>query len=147
MKTFVAKKETVERNWVLVDAEDMVLGRVATRIAHILRGKNKPEFTPHVDTGDFVVVVNADKVRLTGNKLDSKMYWRHSGYPGGIKGVSARELLKRKPEELLKNAVKGMLPKNRLGSRMLGKLKVYAGPDHPHSSQQPEKVEFQYRGK
>lgn len=142
MKTYVARKENADRNWVLLDADDMVLGRLATRIAHILRGKNKPVFTPHVDTGDFVVVINAAKIRLTGNKLDSKMYWRHSGYPGGIKGITARELLKRKPEELLRNAVKGMLPKNRLGSRLLGKLKIYTGPDHPHAAQQPEKLEI-----
>jgi large subunit ribosomal protein L13 len=142
MKSYMAKKENVERRWVLVDAEDMVLGRLATRIAHILRGKDKPVFTYHVDTGDFVVVVNADKIRLTGNKLDDKMYWSHSGYPGGIKGISARELLKRRPEQLIKNAVKGMLPKNRLGGNMLTKLKVYAGSEHPHSAQQPEKITF-----
>ena len=142
MKTFVAKKETAERKWVLADAEDMVLGRAATRIAHILRGKNKPVFTNHVDTGDFVIVVNADKVRLTGNKLDGKVYYRHSGYPGGIKGMTAREMLERKPEQVIRAAVKGMLPKNRLGSKMISKLKVYAGPDHPHEAQQPEKLEI-----
>jgi len=142
MKSYMAKKENVERRWVLVDAEDMVLGRLATRIAHILRGKDKPVFTYHVDTGDFVVVVNADKIRLTGNKLDDKIYWRHSGYPGGIKGISARELLKRRPEQLIRNAVKGMLPKSRLGGNMLTKLKVYAGSEHPHSAQQPEKITF-----
>ncbi len=142
MKTYVAKKDNVERSWLLIDAEDQVLGRLATRVAHILRGKNKPVFTSHVDTGDFVVIINAEKVRLTGNKLDDKMYYRHSGYPGGIKGVNAREMLEKKPEQVIKTAVKGMLPKNRLGSRMISKLKVYAGPDHPHEAQRPEKIEF-----
>ena len=142
MKTYSARKEDVVRQWIVIDAQDQVLGRLATRVAHILRGKNKPVFTNHVDTGDFVIVVNAEKVRLTGNKLDDKVYFRHSGYPGGIKGVTARELLERKPEQVIKNAVKGMLPKNRLGSRMIGKLKVYAGPDHPHEAQKPEKVDI-----
>lgn len=142
MKTFSAKKEDVVRQWVVVDARDQVLGRLATRIAVILRGKNKPIFTNHVDTGDFVIVVNAEKIRLTGNKLDAKVYYRHSGYPGGIKGMTAREMLKRKPEQVIKTAVKGMLPKNRLASRVISKLKVYAGPDHPHEAQQPEKLEI-----
>lgn len=142
MKTFSAKKEDVVRQWVVVDARDQVLGRLATRIAGILRGKNKPIFTNHVDTGDFVIVVNAEKIRLTGNKLDAKVYYRHSGYPGGIKGMTAREMLKRKPEQVIKTAVKGMLPKNRLASRVISKLKVYAGPDHPHEAQQPEKLEI-----
>lgn len=124
----------------MVDAEDMVLGRLASHIAHVLRGKNKPTFTPHVDMGDFVVVVNAEKVRLTGNKLDGKIYYRHSGYPGGIKSMTARELLEKKPEQLIRKAVKGMLPKNRLGRQMFSKLKVYVGPDHPHQAQQPEKI-------
>ena len=142
MKTFSAKKEDIVRQWVVVDAQDQVLGRLATRIAQILRGKNKPIFTNHVDTGDFVIVVNAEKIRLTGNKLDAKVYYRHSGYPGGIKGMTAREMLKRKPEQVIKTAVKGMLPKNRLASRVISKLKVYAGPDHPHEAQQPEKLEI-----
>lgn len=142
MKTFSAKKEDIVRQWVVVDARDQVLGRLATRIAGILRGKNKPIFTNHVDTGDFVIVVNAEKIRLTGNKLDAKVYYRHSGYPGGIKGMTAREMLKRKPEQVIKTAVKGMLPKNRLASRVISKLKVYAGPDHPHEAQQPEKLEI-----
>jgi len=140
MKTYSAKKADVQRQWVMVDAEDMVLGRLASHIAHVLRGKNKPTFTPHVDTGDFVVVVNAEKVRLTGNKLDGKIYYRHSGYPGGIKSMTARELLEKKPEQLIRKAVKGMLPKNRLGRQMFSKLKVYVGPDHPHQAQQPEKI-------
>ncbi len=140
MKTYSAKKEDIERQWVVIDAQDQVLGRLATRVATILRGKNKPIFTNHVDTGDFVIVVNAEKVRLTGNKLDAKIYYRHSGYPGGIKGMSAREMLDRKPEQVIKTAVKGMLPKNRLASQVITKLKVYAGPDHPHKAQQPEKI-------
>lgn len=140
MKTYSAKKEDIERQWVVIDAQDQVLGRLATRVATILRGKNKPIFTNHVDTGDFVIIVNAEKVRLTGNKLDAKMYYRHSGYPGGIKGMSAREMLDRKPEQVIKIAVKGMLPKNRLASQVITKLKVYAGPDHPHKAQQPEKI-------
>lgn len=140
MKTYSAKKEDVQRQWVMVDAEEMVLGRLASHIAHVLRGKNKPIFTPHVDTGDFVVVVNAEKIRLTGNKLDSKIYYWHSGYPGGIKSMTARELLEKKPDQLIRKAVKGMLPKNRLGRQMLSKLKVYVGPDHPHQAQQPEKI-------
>jgi large subunit ribosomal protein L13 len=142
MKTYSAKKEDVERQWVVIDAQDQVLGRLATRVAHILRGKNKPVFTNHVDTGDFVIIVNAEKIRLTGNKLDGKVYYRHSGYPGGIKGITAREMLERKPEQVIKIAVKGMLPKNRLGSKMITKLKVYAGPDHPHEAQTPEKMEI-----
>ncbi|MDF1537190.1 MAG: 50S ribosomal protein L13 [bacterium] len=142
MKTFTAKKETVDRQWVIVDAQDQVLGRLASRIAHILRGKNKPVFTNHVDTGDFVVVVNAEKIRLTGNKLDEKIYYRHSGYPGGIKSRTAREMLEKKPEQVIKSAVKGMLPKNRIGSKLISKLKIYAGPDHPHEAQQPQKIEL-----
>ena len=142
MKTYTAKKETVERQWVIVDAQDQVLGRLATRVATILRGKNKPIFTNHVDTGDFVVIVNAEKIRLTGNKLDDKTYYSHSGYPGGIKGMTAREMLEKKPEQVIKIAVKGMLPKNRLGSKLISKLKVYVGPDHPHEAQQPVKIEL-----
>jgi len=142
MKTYTAKKETVERQWVIVDAQDQVLGRLATRVAHILRGKHKPIFTNHVDTGDFVVIVNAEKIHLTGNKLDDKTYYWHSGYPGGIKGMTAREMLEKKPEQVIKSAVKGMLPKNRLGSKLISKLKIYVGPDHPHEAQQPEKIEL-----
>jgi large subunit ribosomal protein L13 len=141
MKTTHVRKEDVEKTWYLIDAQDKVLGRLATEIAKILRGKNKAIFSPHVDTGDFVVVVNAEKVKLTGNKLKGKHYYHHSGYPGGIKTVSAEKLLTTKPEELLRRAVKGMLPKNRLGRRIVKKLKVYAGPDHPHAAQQPEQLQ------
>jgi len=138
MKTQVAKKEEVTREWYLVDGENLVLGRIATRIANVLRGKNKPIFTPSVDTGDFVIVVNADKIALTGNKLSDKMYYSHSGYPGGIKSISAGKLLEKKPEELIRKAVKGMLPKNKLARHMLNKLKIYSGPAHPHKAQQPK---------
>jgi len=141
MKTTHLRKEDVDKAWYLIDAKDKVLGRLATEIAKILRGKNKAIFSPHVDTGDFVVVVNAEKVRLTGNKLKGKMYYHHSGYPGGIKAVSAEKLLAQKPEELLRRAVKGMLPKNRLGRKVWKKLKVYAGPNHPHAAQQPEQIQ------
>lgn len=140
MKTRFAKKEEAERKWYLVDANDQILGRLASGIATYLRGKHKPIFTPHVDTGDFIVVVNAEKIRLTGRKLDDKLYYRHSNYPGGIKSESARSLLERKPEKVLQEAVWGMLPKNRLGRKMFGKLKVYRGPEHPHRAQQPENL-------
>lgn len=142
MKTYFAKKGEVPRRWLIIDAEDQILGRLASRVARILSGKEKPVFTNHVDTGDFVVVVNAEKVRLTGQKLDKKVYYRHSGFPGGIKSMTARELLERKPERVIKSAVKGMLPKSRLGTSMLGKLKVYAGDEHPHEAQKPEKIEL-----
>ncbi len=142
MKTFVAKEYEVEKKWYLVDAEDKILGRLASQIAHRLRGKHKPIFTPHADTGDFVVVVNAEKVALTGSKWDNKFYYRHSGYLGGLKQISARKLLEKKPEDVLKFAVKRMLPKNSLGRRQLKKLKIYAGPEHPHEAQQPEKLEI-----
>jgi len=142
MKTFMAKKDEVERKWYVVDATNKVLGRLASQIAKKLRGKDKPIFTPHVDTGDFVIVVNAEKVRLTGKKWDKKIYYHHSGYMGGLKQITAKELLKKKPEELIRHAVKGMLPKNRLGRKLLKKLKIYAGPDHPHEAQKPEKWEI-----
>ncbi len=142
MKSYMATPQTAEREWFVVDAEGQTLGRLASRIATVLRGKHKPTYTPHVDTGGFVVVVNAEKVRLTGNKLDQKMYWRHSGYPGGIKGRTARQMLERKPEDVLRLAVKGMLPKNILGRNMLRKLKIYAGPEHPHQAQQPRPLEL-----
>jgi large subunit ribosomal protein L13 len=142
MKTFVAKEQEIEKKWYLVDAEDRILGRLATQIAVRLRGKHKPIFTPHADTGDFIVVINADKIALKGAKLDQKVYYRHSGYMGGLKKTSARELLEKKPGELLRIAVKGMLPKNSLGRRQLKKLKIYAGPDHPHEAQEPEKLEI-----
>ncbi len=140
MKTYMATPQTANREWVVVDARGKTLGRLASQIALVLRGKNKPEYTPHVDAGDFVVVVNADKVVLTGRKLDQKMYWRHSGYPGGIKGRTAREMLARKPEDVLRLAVKGMLPKNNLGRQLLKKLKIYAGSEHPHQAQQPRSL-------
>lgn len=138
MKTQVAKKTEVVRDWYLVDAENQVLGRIATEIANVLRGKNKPTFTPSVDTGDFVIVVNADKIALTGNKMADKMYYSHSGFPGGIKSITAGKLLDKKPEDLIRKAVKGMLPKNKLARHMLSKLKVYAGSAHPHKAQQPK---------
>src|SRR5881398_3203669 len=138
MKTWNAKPGEVSRDWYVVDAEGQTLGRLATQIADTLRGKNKPQYTPHVDTGDFVVVVNAEKVAVTGNKLDQKRYYRHSGYPGGLKSRTLREQLERRPTEVIRKAVKGMLPKNRLARRQLSKLKVYAGPNHPHTAQNPE---------
>ncbi len=142
MKTFSAKKEDIQKAWYLVDAEGKVLGRLATELARILRGKTKTIYTPHVDTGDFVVVINADKIRLTGKKMEKKVYYWHTGYPGGLKSINARMLLDKKPEMILKRAVKGMLPKNPLGRQMLRKLKVYAGPDHPHQAQQPELLDI-----
>jgi large subunit ribosomal protein L13 len=142
MKTFVAKESEVERKWYLVDAQDKVLGRLATQIAVRLRGKHKPVFTPHVDTGDFVVVVNAEKVTLTGQKWDKKIYYHHSGYIGGLKEITAGKLREKKPEDLLRFAVRRMLPRNVLGRRQLKKLKIYTGPEHPHEAQQPEKWEI-----
>jgi large subunit ribosomal protein L13 len=141
MKTYTAKPGEIERRWYVVDAEGQTLGRLATRIADTLRGKNKPQFTPHVDTGDFVVVVNAEKIAVTGKKLDEKIYYRHSGYPGGLKQRTLREQLERRPTEVLRTAVKGMLPKNKLAARQLTKLKIYAGPEHPHTAQAPEPLE------
>lgn len=138
MKTQFAKKNEFEKKWYLMDANDRVLGRLATKIANYLRGKNKPIFTPNADTGDFVVIINADKIKLTGKKLDNKIYYHHSGYPGGIKAATARERLKTQPEEVIKDAVWGMLPKNRLGRAMLKKLKVYRTSEHPHAAQKPE---------
>ena len=142
MKTYVAKEQEVDKKWFLIDAKDKVLGRLATQIAVRLRGKHKPIFTPHADTGDFVVVVNADKVIMTGRKWTNKKYYRHSGYAGGLKEITAEKLIQKKPEDVLKFAVRGMLPKNSLGRRQLKKLKVYAGPDHPHQAQQPENLEI-----
>jgi large subunit ribosomal protein L13 len=142
LKTYQAKPNQVPRDWLLVNLEGKTLGRAACAIARMLRGKNKPEFTPHVDAGDFVVVVNADKVKLTGRKLDQKRYIRHSGYPGGLRILTAGEMLKRKPTDLLRIAVKGMLPKNTLGRKLIKKLKVYASPEHPHQAQQPKAVEI-----
>jgi len=142
MKTFVAKEQDVTKKWYVVDASDKVVGKIATQIAMRLRGKHKPIFTPHADTGDFVVVVNADKVLFTGKKWDSKVYYRHSGYMGGLKQITAGKLREKKPEDILRFAVKGMLPKNSLGRRQLKKLKVYAGPNHPHEAQEPERWEI-----
>ena len=138
MATQMAKKGEVERKWHLVDAKGKTLGRLATRVAVLLRGKHKPIFTPHVDAGDFVVVVNADKVALTGNKWKEKLYIHHSGYPGGLKSISAEKMMQKKPERLITMAVQGMLPKNKLGRKLLKKLKVYTGETHPHQAQQPE---------
>jgi large subunit ribosomal protein L13 len=140
MKTWNAKPGEIEREWRLVDAEGQTLGRLATRIADTLRGKDKPQFTPHVDTGDFVVVVNAEKVAVTGKKLDDKKYHRHSGYPGGLRTRTLREQLERRPEEVIRKAVKGMLPRNRLSRAQLRKLKIYAGPEHPHTAQAPKEL-------
>lgn len=137
MKTISAKFETSQRKWILVDAENQVLGRLATQIAIRLRGKHLPQFTPHVDLGDFVVVVNADKIRLTGNKWDQKVYYRHSGYMGGVKATPARKLNQENPERMIRLAVWGMLPKNRLGRKLIKKLKIYRGSEHPHEAQQP----------
>ena len=142
MKTYSAKPGEIARGWYLVDAEGKTLGRLATQIADVLRGKGKPIYTPHVDTGDFVVVVNAEKIAVTGNKLDEKMYYRHSGYPGGLKSRPLREQLERQPTEVLRKAVKGMLPRNKLAARQLVKLKIYAGPDHPHEAQAPKPLEL-----
>lgn len=140
MKTPVTPTKEIERNWLVVDAEDMILGRLASEVAFRLRGKHKPNFCTFLDTGDFIVVVNAEKVRLTGRKWDNKMYYRHTGYMGGLKQQTAKELLDKKPEDLIYHAVRGMLPKNPLGRKQLLKLKVYAGPEHPHVAQQPEKL-------
>ena len=137
-KTWNAKPGEVQQRWYVVDADGRTLGRLATQIADVLRGKTKPEYTPHVDTGDFVVVVNAEKIHVTGKKLDDKIYYRHSGYPGGLKQRTLREQLDRRPTEVLRLAVKGMLPRNRLARRQLTKLKIYAGPEHPHEAQRPE---------
>jgi len=137
-KTYSAKVGEVEQAWYIVDAENLIVGRLASRVASVLRGKHKPAYTPHIDTGDFVVVVNADKVRFTGAKETDKKYFRHSGYPGGVTITTPKEVRVKKPTYIIEKAVKGMLPKNRLGRQMLKKLKVYAGPEHPHEAQQPE---------
>lgn len=142
MKTYVAKPDDRQRDWYVVDAEGKTLGRLATALADVLRGKRKPEYTPHIDTGDFVVVVNAEKIHVTGDKLNSKRYWRHSGYPGGIRSRTLAEMLEKQPEEVIRKAVKGMLPRNSMARKQLLKLKVYAGPDHPHEAQKPEPLEI-----
>jgi large subunit ribosomal protein L13 len=141
VKTYVATPANRERNWVLVDASGKTLGRLATRIADALRGKRKPEYTPHIDTGDFVVVVNAEKIAVSGNKREQKVYYRHSGYPGGLRTRTLEEMLERRPEEVIRLAVKGMLPRNRLGRQQLRKLRVYAGPEHPHEAQKPKPID------
>ena len=138
MKTPLPKVNEIQRGWFIVDAENKVLGRLATQIAMRLRGKHKPIYTPHLDTGDFIVVINAEKIRLTGKKLDRKIYYKHTGYIGGLKSFTAREMLTRKPEEVIRLAVRRMLPKNRLGRKQLKKLKVYRGPSHPHAAQKPQ---------
>jgi large subunit ribosomal protein L13 len=143
MKTYVATPADRERNWYVVDADGKTLGRLATQIANALRGKRKPTYTPHIDVGDFVIVVNAEKIAVTGNKRADKRYYRHSGYPGGLKSRTLQEMLDRRPEEVIRKAVKGMLPRNRLGRKQLTKLKVYAGPDHPHAAQQPKPMEIE----
>jgi large subunit ribosomal protein L13 len=142
VRTFTEKQADIERDWYLVDAEGETLGRLASRIAPILKGKHKPTYTPYLDCGDFVVIINAEKVRVTGRKLDQVFYHHHSGYPGGLKSVSLREQLDRYPERVLQAAVRGMLPKNKLGRRMIKKLKVYAGNEHPHEAQQPKPLEL-----
>ncbi|MFO7895950.1 MAG: 50S ribosomal protein L13 [Candidatus Cloacimonadales bacterium] len=138
MKTVMPKADQIVQDWFVVDAEDVVLGRLSTKVATILRGKHKPYFAPHMDTGDFVIVVNAEKVRLTGNKELQKTYQRYSGYPGGLTEISFKRMLQEKPEEIITHAVKGMLPKNALGRKLIKKLKVYAGPEHPHAAQNPQ---------
>lgn len=142
MKTFMQKKETVERNWYIIDAEGQNLGRVATKAATLLRGKHKVTFTPHVDCGDYVIIINASKVNLTGNKLEDKKYYNHSGYPGGLRERTAQVMIEKYPEEMMERAIKGMLPHNRLGRKMGTKLFVYAGAEHKHSAQKPEKIEL-----
>jgi large subunit ribosomal protein L13 len=142
VRTFTAKTAEIEREWYVVDAEGQTLGRLASRIAPIIKGKHKPIYTPHLDCGDYVIVINADKVRVTGQKMDQKFYHRHSGYPGGLRSISLRDQLATYPERVLQFAVKGMLPKNKLGRRMIKKLKVYAGDSHPHQAQQPKPLEL-----
>jgi large subunit ribosomal protein L13 len=142
VRTFTPKATDVQRQWYVIDATDVVLGRLATQVATLLRGKHKPIFAPNVDTGDFVIVINADKVALTGNKLEQKKAYRHSGYPGGLRAMSYRELMEKRPDRAVEKAVKGMLPKNSLGRKMVKKLKVYAGSDHPHLAQQPVQYEI-----
>ena len=143
MKTYSAKPGEIERKWYLIDAKDQVLGRLATKAALLLRGKHKPQFTPHVDTGDFVVVINADKIRLSGTKANSKEYYRHSGYPGGLKCETFAEAMQKHPERVIEHAIKGMLPKGSLGRKQATKLKVYAGEEHPHAAQKPETISLE----
>jgi large subunit ribosomal protein L13 len=145
VKTYVATPTDRQRDWFVVDAAGKTLGRLATQLADVLRGKRKPQYTPHIDVGDFVVVVNAERISVSGNKLADKRYYRHSGYPGGLKSRSLEEMLARRPEEVIRIAVRGMLPKSRLGRKQLTKLKVYAGPDHPHAAQKPQQLEIETR--
>jgi large subunit ribosomal protein L13 len=147
VRTYSPKASEITREWWVIDAEGMVLGRLATEVARVLRGKHKPMFVPHMDVGDHVIVVNADKVVLTSDKADKKQVWRHSGFPGGIKSMTYREALDRKPAEAVRRTIKGMLPKNRLGAQQLTKLKVYAGPEHPHQAQQPKPLEIDSRAR
>ncbi|MCD8097940.1 MAG: 50S ribosomal protein L13 [Lachnospiraceae bacterium] len=142
MNSFMANPDKVERKWYVVDADGCTLGRLSSEVAKVLRGKNKPEFTPHIDTGDYVIVINAEKIKVTGKKLDQKIYYRHSDYVGGLKETTLREMLAKKPEKVVEDAVKGMLPKGSLGRQMHGKLYVYAGPEHPHAAQKPEVLTF-----
>lgn len=142
IKTYTPKQDDIRREWFVIDAKDQTLGRLATQVAVLLRGKHKPIYAPHMDVGDFVIIINADKIRVTGNKLDQKVYYRHSGYPGGIKSRTLREQLNRFPDRVIRTAVRGMLPKNSLGRHMIKKLKVYAGDKHPHQAQQPRVYEL-----
>lgn len=142
MQTHVVKAADIEREWFVVDADGQTLGRLASNIARILRGKHKPTYSPHLDVGDYVIVINADKIAVTGRKLDDKVYYHYTGYPGGLRSITLRDQMERHPTFAVKEAIKGMLPKNRLGRRMLAKLKVYAGPEHPHQAQQPKVLEF-----
>ena len=144
MNSFMANPDKIERKWDVVDAEGCTLGRLASEVASVLRGKNKPVFTPHVDTGDYVIVINAEKIKVTGKKLDQKIYYSHSDYVGGMKETTLREMMNKKPEKVIELAVKGMLPKNALGRKMFGKLHVYAGAEHPHAAQKPETLEFKF---
>ncbi len=141
MKTYIPKAEEIKRKWYLIDAEDKILGRLAVKIAQILSGKNKVFYTPHMDTGDFVVIINAKKIRVTGEKEKKKIYYHHSGYPGGLKEIPLEHMRRKKPERIIQKAVKGMIPKNKLGRKMIKKLKVYPGAEHPHQAQNPEKIE------
>lgn len=145
MKSFMASPSVIERKWYVIDAADQTLGRLATEVANVLRGKKKPIFTPHIDTGDYVIVVNADKVKVTGKKLDQKIYYRHSEYVGGMKETKLKDMMQKKPEYVIEHAVKGMLPKGPLGRQMITKLHVYAGPEHPHAAQKPEVLEIAKR--
>lgn len=142
MKTFMASPETIERKWYVVDAEGLTLGRLTSAVASVLRGKNKPTFTPHIDTGDYVIIVNAEKIAVTGKKMEQKIYYTHSDYVGGLKSATLREMIEKKPEQVIRLAVKGMLPKGPLGNQMLTKLHVYAGAEHPHAAQKPETLTF-----